>query len=146
MLFIVSVLAAAWALATVVRMDSTRRSALFVSFIDLCFFGALIAGVYYLRGIASANCNTVSGGFDVTGGVSSNPDSITISPVGINYTPFTVSANKTCNLLKASFALGIIDVVLFFQSAILALLLHRHERGTVVKTSTSYRRGSHSSR
>ena len=145
-LFIVSVLAAAWALATVVRMESTRRSALFVSFVDLCFMGALIAGVYYLRGIASADCNDVSGGFDITGGVSSNPGSVTISPVGINFTPFTVSANKTCNLLKASFALGIINVILFFTSAVLALLLHRHERGTVVKTSTTYRRGSHGSR
>ena len=144
-LFIVSVLAAAWALATVLRMESTRRSALFVSFIDFCFMGALIAGVYYLRGIASADCNSVSGGFSISGGVSSNPDSITISPVGINFTPFTVSANKTCNLLKASFALGIINVILFFTSGVLALLLHRHERGTVVKTST-YRRGSHGSR
>ena len=44
-LFIVATLAGAWALATLFRMDSVRRNAPFVAFVDLCFNGALIAGV-----------------------------------------------------------------------------------------------------
>jgi len=47
-LFIVSVLAAAWAIATLFTYHRARSNALFVSFIDLCFVGALIAGVYEL--------------------------------------------------------------------------------------------------
>ncbi|MCJ1311094.1 hypothetical protein MMC25_004764 [Agyrium rufum] len=141
-LFIVSTLAGAWALATVLRMGSTRRSALFVAFIDLCFVGALIGGVYELRGIAKANCTNVSGGLSSSGGVSSSGSTVTLSPLTINYQPFSVSANKTCALLKASFALGIIDIIFFFITFLLALLLHRHERGVVVE-KTSYRRGSH---
>ncbi|KAB8298764.1 hypothetical protein EYC80_000939 [Monilinia laxa] len=39
-LFIVSVLACAWAIATIFTYHRTRNNALFVSFIDLCFVGA----------------------------------------------------------------------------------------------------------
>ncbi|KAL9109249.1 MAG: hypothetical protein Q9227_006004 [Pyrenula ochraceoflavens] len=55
-LFIVSILACAWAIATLFRMSSVRRSAIFVAFIDLCFVGAFIAADYELRSIGSANC------------------------------------------------------------------------------------------
>ena len=145
MLFIVSVLATAWALATLLRRDSTRRSAMFVAAIDLAFFGALIAGVYELRGIDHANCTSVSGGLSTSGGVSSSGNTITLSPFSINYSPFSISANKTCALLKASFALGIINIILFFFTACLAALMHRREKDVVVK-ETTYRRRSHDSR
>ncbi|KIW42653.1 uncharacterized protein PV06_06181 [Exophiala oligosperma] len=61
-LFIVSVLACAWAVATLLRLGSTRRSAMFVAFIDLCFVGAFIAADYELRGIGNVNCNNFSSG------------------------------------------------------------------------------------
>ncbi|RAL62210.1 hypothetical protein DID88_002694 [Monilinia fructigena] len=61
-LFIVSVLACAWAIATIFTYHRTRNNALFVSFIDLCFVGALIAGVYSLRYITNANCASFSTG------------------------------------------------------------------------------------
>ena len=144
-LFIVSVLATAWALVTLFRRDSTRRSAHFVAAVDLAFFGALIAGVYELRGIAGANCSNISGGFDTSGGISSSGNTITVSPLTINYSPFSISANKSCALLKASFALGIINVILFFFTACLAALMHRREKDVVVK-ETTYRRRSHDSR
>jgi len=73
-LFIVSVLAAAWAICTLFTYHRAKSNALFVSFIDLCFVGALIAGVYELRFIAKANCSSVSDGatygidFGVVGG------------------------------------------------------------------------------
>lgn len=145
-LFIVSVLAAAWALTTLLRRKSTRRSAIFVSFIDLCFIGALIAGVYELRGIARADCTDVSGGLTSTGGVTtSGGDTVTISPLTINYTPFSVSANRACSMLKASFAFGIMNCIFFSITSFWALLMHRREKETVVK-ETTYRRRSHDSR
>ncbi|MCJ1317440.1 hypothetical protein MMC15_002764 [Xylographa vitiligo] len=144
-LFIVSVLAAVWALVTLVRRRSTRESAAFVAFVDICFVGAFIGAVYTLRGIASANCVNASGGVSSTGGVSSSGSTITISPLDINYTPFSVSANKTCTMLKASWAFGIMNCIFFFITAISALMMHRHERGVVVEKEV-YRRRSHDSR
>ncbi|MCJ1441683.1 MAG: hypothetical protein MMC23_002174 [Stictis urceolatum] len=143
-LFIVSVLAATWALVTLVRRESTRRSALFVAFVDLCFVGAFIAGAYELRGIASANCVSVSGGVSSQGGVTTGPDSVTLSPLTINYTPWSISANKSCAMLKASFAFAIMNCILFATTAVMALFLHRHER--VYVKETVYRSRSHGSR
>jgi len=145
-LFIVSVLATAWATATLLRHDSTRRSALFVALIDLAFVGAFIAGVYELRGIASQNCSNASGGVTSSGGVGTSGDTVYISPLSINYTPFSLDVNKTCSMLKASFAFGIINCILFFVTFVMALFIHRHHRGVVVEKSETIRRRSHESR
>ena len=147
-LFIVSTLAGAWALATLVRMDSTRRNAPFIAFIDICFVGAFIAGVYFLRFITQYDCVNLS--FNITstgsfgGGVSSTGAGI--SWPDIQWTgPFGADYNKTCAMLKASFALGIMNCLFFATTAFLAFLLHRKERAVVVEKTYS-RRGSHSSR
>jgi hypothetical protein len=144
-LFIVSTLAAVWALVTVLRLGSTKRSGIFVSFVDLCFIGAFIAGVYDLRGIANADCTNVYGGFSSSGGVSTGPNSVTISPLTIDYQPFGVSTNLTCGMLKACFAFGIMNCLFFATTSFMALLMHRRERGVVVEKYTTRRR-SHDSR
>jgi hypothetical protein len=95
-LFIASVIALAWALFTLLDYLRARHDAIFVALFDLGIVGALIAGVYYLRGIANANCTnasagTISGGFYVS-----------------------VDTNQDCAMLKASFAFGIINIVAFF--------------------------------
>jgi hypothetical protein len=145
-LFIVSTLAGAWALFTLLRVDSVRRNAPFVAFIDLCFVGAFIAGVYYLRGITQFDCVNVTGGFSGdSGDVSSSGNSVTITAPSINFSPYGIYYNKTCSMLKASFAFGIINCILFFITSLLAVMLHRHERAVVVEKTYS-RRGSHSSR
>ncbi|OKL56369.1 hypothetical protein UA08_08276 [Talaromyces atroroseus] len=136
-LFIVSTIAAFWCLDTLIRFGSTRRSAFFVAFLDLCFFGALIAGVYELRFIAGANCTS----WDAT------TASVSLGPFGsIVYSGETPSFNKTCSMLKASFAMGIMEVVFFFFSAIWALFIFNHHRGEPVARETVVRRRSHSSR
>ncbi|MCJ1477956.1 hypothetical protein MMC13_006631 [Lambiella insularis] len=145
-LFIVSVLAAAWALVTLFRRKSTRDSAAFVAFIDICFVGAFIGAVYTLRGIANANCVDTSGGLSSSGGVTSSGNTVTVSPLDINYTPFSINASKTCSMLKASWAFGIMNCIFFFITACLAMLMHRHERKEVVVEKTEYRRRSHESR
>jgi sugar phosphate permease len=137
-LFIVSVLAAAWALATLIRMSSTRRSAMFVAFVDLCFVGALIGGVVELRGIASENCSHFSTGSFY---VSLGPFGYFGDNIGSAY----FNINKTCSMLKASFAFGIMNIIFFFITFILALLLHRHQRDVVVREKVTRRR-SHGSR
>lgn len=136
-LFIVATLACAWALATLIRLNSTRRSALFVAFIDLCFVGAFIAGVWELRYIGDANCSNFRdariyfeiGPFGYFGVQSNSGWSLNIS--------------KNCAMLKASWAFGIMNTIFFFITSILAIFLHRNERAVVVK---EVRRSRHSSR
>jgi hypothetical protein len=135
-LFIVSTIAVFWCIDTILRFGSTRRSAVFVAFLDLCFFGAMIAGVYQLRFIAGANCTSWN----------NTTTSVSLGPFGsIVYTGETPNFNKTCSMLKASFAMGIMEVVFFTITAFFALLIHRHHSDTVVK-ETVVRRRSHSSR
>lgn len=136
-LFIVSILACAWALFTLIRLSSTRRSALFVAFIDLCFVGAFIAAVYELRGIRNADCTSFQQASIY----------LDLGPFGyIGYqsgSRWALNINKTCAMLKASWAFGIMNIFFFFFTAILAVFLHRNERTTVVK---EVRRSRHSSR
>ena len=146
-LFIVSVLAGAWQLATLLKMDSVRRNAGFVAFVDVLFIGAFIGGVYELGFISSADCANAGGGISTSGGfgTTSGGNAVTFTWPGVSFSSIYVDVNKTCAMLKASFALGIIDILLFAGSAILAVLLHRREKTVVVEKSYS-RRGSHSSR
>lgn len=135
-LFIVSVLACVWAIVTLFRRKSTRESAVFVSFVDLCFVGAFIAGVYELRGIAKADCTNFSdnGTFYVS-----------LGPNGFDgSSPFSANINKTCAMLKASFAFGIMNCIFFAITSFMLLFMRRDEREVVVKET--YRRRSHDSR
>ena len=140
-LFIVSILACAWAIVTLIRLGSTRRSALFVAFIDLCFVGAFIAADYELRGIGSANCTGTS--------FTLSPIYVSLGPFGYfgvnSNSQFAVDINKNCALLKASWAFGIMNTVFFFITFLLALFLHRHHRDVVVREKV-VRRSRHSSR
>jgi len=138
-LFIVSILACAWAIATLVRLGSTRRSALFVAFIDLCFVGAFIAADYELRGIGKADCTHFT----------ASTIYISLGPFGYfgvsSNSPWAININKNCAMLKASWAFGIMNTVFFFITFILALFMHRHHRDVVVREKV-VRRSRHSSR
>ncbi|KAK6429211.1 hypothetical protein LTR95_014641 [Oleoguttula sp. CCFEE 5521] len=120
-LFIVAVLALAWAVATLLNYFRARHDAFFVAAMDLAFVGALIAGVVVLRGIANANCvNFSSGSFSTSLG------SFRAS-IG-NGQSASLAVNKTCVMLKASWALAIIAILAFFVTFLLALLVHRNHR------------------
>lgn len=137
-LFIVSILAAAWALATVVRLGSTRRSAIFVAFIDLCFVGAFIAGVYFLRRIDDTNhCRNFErsrlyGALTIFGYAGRE--------AGLSYAN---DLKKNCSMLYASWVFGIINTITFFITFILALFMHRQHTEVYTK---EVRRSRHSSR
>lgn len=107
-LFIVSVLALAWTLATLFNYLRARHDALFVALIDLGFVGALIGGIVALRGIADADCSNFSAGSLY----------VNLGPFGYygrqSDSPWAVNINKTCAMLKASWALAIILTLTFF--------------------------------
>lgn len=131
-LFIVSVLALAWAIFTLFSYHRSSSNALFVAIIDLGFVGAFIAAVYYLRFIAGANCTNVTGtSYDVSFG-----------PFGtFNGNGVSVDTNKTCAMLKACFAFGIMNCIFFFFTAVLAWF-----HGDRVGKDTRYYRETHYSR
>ncbi|GAB7355378.1 hypothetical protein MBLNU459_g5900t1 [Dothideomycetes sp. NU459] len=143
--FIASVLAAAWTIATLITYFRARHSALFVALVDLAFVGTFIAAVYLLRGISNADCaNFSTGGFYFNLGVFGYYGKSSDSPWALNI-------NKTCAMLKACFALGIIECIAFFVTFLLALLVHRHYRNedrVVVKREyhTTRHHNRHSSR
>ncbi|KAI9807951.1 MAG: hypothetical protein M1825_005257 [Sarcosagium campestre] len=139
-LFITSVLACVWAIFTLLAYHRTKHSAIFVSFIDLCFVGALIASVVELRGIANADCTNFQ---------SDGQWYASLGPFGILGPRASLNINKTCAMLKACFAFGIMNCIFFFFTAVLALFIHRRNRGEVVKETHvhrhGHRRGSHGS-
>lgn len=134
-LFIVSVLGLAWAIFTLFAYHRSSTNAMFVAVIDLGFVGAFIAGVYYLRNIASADCTSLrqqTWQFDGALG------SATINGV-------EVQTDKPCAMLKASFAFGIINCILFAFTA-LAAALHGGRMSSADKRhyrDTHYSRHSH---
>lgn len=158
-LFIVSVLALAWAIFTLFSYHRSSSNALFVAIIDLGtnllprgpslrfpdtsaqptnprlptgFVGAFIAAVYYLRFIAGANCTDVRGTtYDVDFGIFGS----------FNGNGITVDTNKTCAMLKACFAFGIMNCIFFFFTAVLAWF-----HGERVGKDTRYYRETHYSR
>ncbi|KAJ5669152.1 hypothetical protein N7462_010222 [Penicillium macrosclerotiorum] len=138
-LFIVSVIAVFWAVDTLIRFSTTKRSAFFVSFVDMLFFGAFIAGVYQLRFIANADCGHWDGGSVW----------VSLGPFGeygqSTNNPLADHVNKTCAMLKTTFAMGIMEVIFFIWTAFLALFIHSKNREVIVK-ETTVRRRSHSSR
>jgi hypothetical protein len=113
-LFIVSVLGAAWCIFTLFSYHRSASNARFVGLVDLAFVGALIAGVYYLRWIAGANCAHIQPGssWDQSFGIFGSA----------HLNGMSISVNKTCAMLKACFALGIMNCIFFFITAILAIL------------------------
>ena len=138
-LFIVSTLAAAWALATLARLGSTRRSALFVAFIDLCFVGAFIAAVYYLRNIDdTGHCNRFIGSYIYQ----------QLGPFGgdgvLGRNSLARDLKKNCSMLYASWVFAIINTITFFITFVLALFLHKQHREVYVKEVR--RTSRHSSR
>ncbi|KAK7913873.1 hypothetical protein PG985_011576 [Apiospora marii] len=142
-LFIVSVLALAWAIFTLFSYHRSSTNALFVSLIDLGFVGAFIAAVYYLAWIAKADCTHITRGssYDVSFGI--------FGSANVNGVHSTT--DKTCAMLKACWAFGIMNCIFFFFTAVLAWFHrgdshHHSSRGgkkTYVTRETHYHRHGH---
>ncbi len=94
-LFIISTLALAWIVFTLIAYLRARHDALFVAVIDLGFVGAFIGAVVVMRFVAKQNCSNLNAGVTTSGSY------------------FNYNVNKTCAMLKASFALAIIDILAF---------------------------------
>ncbi|KAL0929684.1 uncharacterized protein CTRU02_215327 [Colletotrichum truncatum] len=132
-LFIVSVLALAWAIFTLFSYHRSSTNALFVAVIDLAFVGALIAAVWYLRHINRMDCVNISrnGQWTVT-----FPEFFSFSGPRLD-----AFFDKPCAMLKASWVFGIINCILFFFSAVLAWM--HGDRLSASYERKSYHHGRH---
>ncbi|KAF1814170.1 hypothetical protein P152DRAFT_262698 [Eremomyces bilateralis CBS 781.70] len=131
-LFIVSVLAGAWALVTLFHVGHSGH---FIGLVDLGFVGAFIAAVYEMRAITEVSCSNFEAGKIY----------INLGPFGYygreGGNEWSVNLNKNCAMLKASFAFGIMNTLFFFFTAFLAWWMHRSNDKEVVRHS---HRGSYS--
>jgi hypothetical protein len=138
-LFIVTVLATVWAIFTLFTYHRSRYNSHFVAFIDLCFVGAFIAGVWYLRGIAGDTCSNIyEETYTLSLGIFGTAD---VNAFGIN-------VDKACAMLKACWVFGIMNCIFFFITSLLAAMVGgRHDRREkdVVVTRSTRRSGSHRS-
>jgi hypothetical protein len=131
-LFIVSVLAAGWTIYTLFSYHRSHNNARFVAFVDLCFVGSLIGAVYQLRFINSQSCGSATS--DAFWNISF------VTATGTD----SVSPQKTCGLLKASFAFGIMNILIFFITSFLAYVIGRRKAAKeVVREETHHSRHSH---
>lgn len=111
-LFVTSCLAAGWVLLTLGRV-TRHRNGFVVGLIDMGFMGAFIAGVYKLRSISDASCARFT-------------QEIFYFELGIfGVDSPGINVNKTCAMLKACFAFGIIEIILFFFSGVCVSFLHQ---------------------
>ncbi|KAI9856850.1 MAG: hypothetical protein M1824_005223 [Vezdaea acicularis] len=129
-LFIVSVLAAVWAICTLFAYNKTRHNAFFVGFIDLCFIGAFIAGTYELRDASNNDC----------AGINFGPFGNAVQ--GYTFAGVTVDVQKHCSMLKACFAFGIMNCIFFFATFILAFFYRRPNEDVVVRETHVRKSGS----
>jgi len=141
LLFITSVLAGVWILGTIFLYTRARHAGGFVALVDLAFVATLIAAVYELRGITDADCTNFAR--DTGFWMSLGPYGYVGANVG---NPLSLRINRTCAMLKASFALGIMLTIFFFITFLLALLVrrnHRKDDEVVVKRETHVTRHNH---
>ncbi|KAI2604106.1 uncharacterized protein GGS25DRAFT_525385 [Hypoxylon fragiforme] len=133
-LFIVSVIALAWSIYTLFSYHRSSSNATFVAVLDLLFVGAFIGAVYSLRMIAAADCTSISRG---------DPYDVSFGPFGsASLTNWDANVDKTCAMLKASFAFGIMNCVFFFMTSILACL-HGDRHGGGADRPGYYRETHH---
>lgn len=135
-LFIVSVLALAWALFTLFSYHRSSANAMFVGFIDLGFVGAFIAAVWYLRGIRNADCTNVSRDGDWT---------YRLGDVTVTGPDYDWTTDKPCAMLKACWAFAIMNTILFFFTSFVAFAHGDHLSAYDRKYTTRSRSHSHHS-
>jgi len=114
LMFIISVIACAWCLLTLFQFHKSYIHSLFVLVVDIAFFACFIAGVVLMDFVKNWNC--VSGSVPVGFQVGNNNYS------GGNNLSLTVK--KSCTMLKVTWIFGIINIILFFVTAVFAWQLH----------------------
>ncbi|KAF2741296.1 hypothetical protein EJ04DRAFT_507130 [Polyplosphaeria fusca] len=139
-MFIVSVLAAAWVVGTLFLYARAKHSAGFVAFVDLLFLGAWIGSVVEMRGIGNADCTDNK--------FTRDSFYYQLGPLFLSFNNVSIHINKNCAMLKASWAFAIMQCIFFALTFFFALFVHRHwsdKDRVVVKRETHISRHGHRS-
>jgi hypothetical protein len=111
--FIVALIATGWALLTFILFGHAAFP-LLVFIIDMAIVAGFIAGVVLLRWIRWWNCIDVS-----------IPFSVSFGNHGFSTgDQWAYYGSKDCMLLKSSWGLSIAEIIMFFFTALLALMIH----------------------
>jgi len=105
----VTLLATVWAITTLMMYRSMGWTPIYIAIVDICWFGVLIVGVVLLAPwIRGTDCVHWEG------------QSFSLSGSGISVNPGDLTVAKQCMMLKSSWGLAILNIILFFASAVLA--------------------------
>lgn len=128
-LFIVTLLAWVWAFCILILWLRARNTALWIAFWDVVAMGILITGVAMAANLVTEQCSDVNQDFFII-----SPDGTqtlqTQNPNDPN-DPLTGGSNggtNRCALLQGAWALAIANIVFFFVTAILSLVIWRENR------------------
>ena len=124
-LFIASLIATLWALISFFQFHHSIGISIIVFVVDMLILGGLIAGVILLRDVRKNDCTSFSAPI---GGTYGNQ-----SWTWDNGQGWDVSFKKTCMMEKSVWALGIVNCVLWFISALLALMIYRRNERVAVR-------------
>ncbi|KAI5844275.1 hypothetical protein BZA05DRAFT_448364 [Tricharina praecox] len=131
--FIVALLATIWAIITLLMYRRMGWTPIYIAIVDLCWFGILIGGVVVLAPwVRRTDCVQWQG------------QSAVLNAAGMSVTSGDVTVAKQCMMLKSSWGLAILNIILFFASAVLAWEVW-HRTGVVVvrpRRSRSSRRNN----
>ncbi|PWW80097.1 hypothetical protein C7212DRAFT_305742 [Tuber magnatum] len=132
-LFITALLASIWSFCVLITSMRARNTALWMTFFDICFMAALIAGVALLSNIANAECVVAPVATVI---YTTDGQKVWQSGGNKNGTDDGIWHNDdNCSLVKAAWGLGVTNIILFFITAILAAVVYRRneEEGRVVE-------------
>lgn len=132
-LFVATLLASVWAFCILIAALRARNTALWIAFWDIVAMGLLIAGVAVTSDLVNNQCTAAAAVTTTTNTtvvyetadgqrVAGRPALATNT--NDNDDDFWDDLNN-CNLIKAAWILAIINIVLFFISAILAVVVYR---------------------
>jgi hypothetical protein len=128
-LFIVTLLASVWAFCILVATQRAGNTSLSIAFTDVIAMAALIAAVATTSNIANYECNTVAVNTQMVY-ITSTGERITMDDVAVD----NRDRSKTddiwdhpdyCNLIKGAWGLAIANIIMFFITAILSVVICR---------------------
>lgn len=119
-LFTVALLASIWAFCVLITQIRAHNTALWMAFWDVAFMAALIAGVVLLANITTTQCTGYLTQITVT------YDRATGSEVWRSQDLDGDSSH--CSLAKVALGFGIVNILLFFISAILSAMIYQRNR------------------
>jgi hypothetical protein len=129
-LFIVTLLAFVWAFCILIAVMRANNTALWIGFWDIVAMGALIAGVAMTSNIANYECTAVSQNSAQTIYYTADGQRVATRPntiINDSNSNFWDNPNN-CNLIKAAWGLAITNIIMFFITAVLAVIIYKNNK------------------